>query len=125
MVDFQGRSPRDIATMRVSTITLLSALSLVCLQAQAGGDVIAGKLKAAEVCSACHGLDGNSENPIYPIIAGQHASYLRQSLHDYKSGARKNAIMQGFATQLSEEDIDNLSAYYASQSGPLYTLDID
>lgn len=98
---------------------------LAATQAHAGGDVMAGKLKAAEVCSACHGLDGNSENPIYPVIAGQHESYLRQSLRDYKSGGRQNAIMKGFAGQLSDEDIDNLAAYFATQSGPLYTLEID
>ena len=54
-----------------------------------------------EVCSACHGLDGNSENAIYPVIAGQHESYLRQSLRDYKSGARQNAIMQAREFQQS------------------------
>ena len=111
--------------MRISILTLFLTLSLASLQVQAGGDLMAGKLKAAEICSACHGLDGNSENPIYPIIAGQHASYLRQSLRDYKSGARQNAIMQGFAGQLSDEDIDNLSAYFASQGGILYTLEVD
>ena len=112
--------------MRNLALLILTLLfATVSLQAHAGGDLKAGKAKAAEVCAACHGMDGNSENPIYPIIAGQHASYLRQSLRDYKSGARQNAIMQAFAAQLSDEDIDNLSAYFAAQSGPLYTLDVD
>ena len=111
--------------MRNSILALCAALGLTVVQAHAAGDVMAGKAKAAEVCAACHGTDGNSENPIYPIIAGQHASYLRQSLRDYKSGARQNAIMQGFAGQLSDQDIDNLAAYFAAQSGPLYTLDVD
>ena len=110
--------------MRITILMLFLTLCLAGVQAQAGGNPIAGKVKA-EVCAACHGDDGNSENAIYPIIAGQHESYLRQSLQDYKSGARQNAIMKGFAAQLSDEDIEDLSAYFAAQGSPLYTLDID
>lgn len=80
-------------------------------------NVEAGKKKAAEVCAACHGPDGNSPAPAFPKIAGQHASYIEKSLNEYKSGARKDPIMAGMAAALSKEDIENLAAYFASQSG--------
>ena len=76
-------------------------------------DLEAGKRKVNEVCQACHGMDGNSPIPDYPKLAGQYLDYLAKSLRDYKSGARKNAIMQGMVGTLSERDIDNIAAYYA------------
>ena len=80
-------------------------------------DIEAGKKKAAEVCAACHGPDGNSPAPNFPKLAGQHADYLAKSLSEYKSGVRKDPIMAGMAAPLSKEDIANVSAYFASQSG--------
>jgi len=94
---------------------LVTLLGLAPLAA-AAADADAGKKKAAEVCQACHGLDGNSQSPEFPKIGGQHRDYLAKALRDYKAGARKNAIMAGFAAALSREDIDNLSAWYAMQS---------
>ena len=78
-------------------------------------DTTAGQAKAKEICQACHGLDGNSATPDYPRLAGQYPDYLAKALRDYKSGARKNPIMAGFAGGLTVKDIDNLAAYYASQ----------
>ena len=78
-------------------------------------DTAAGQAKAKEICQACHGLDGNSATPDYPRLAGQYPDYLAKALRDYKSGARKNPIMAGFAGALTVKDIDNLAAYYASQ----------
>jgi cytochrome c553 len=78
-------------------------------------DLAAGKAKAAEVCVACHGADGNSTSPDFPRIGGQYDDYLAKALRDYKSGQRKNAIMAGFAQALSKQDIENLAAYYAAQ----------
>jgi cytochrome c553 len=89
--------------------------------AAAAGDAEAGAAKAKEVCQACHGLDGNSASPDYPRIGGQYPDYLSKTLRDYKSGARKNAIMAGFAGTLSKQDIDNLAAYYASQPAVVTT----
>lgn len=80
-------------------------------------DIEAGKKKAAEVCAACHGPDGNSASGDFPKIAGQHKDYLAKSLRDYKTGARKDPVMSGFANALSPQDITNLSAYFAAQSG--------
>ena len=79
----------------------------------------AGKTKAAEVCAACHGADGNSAAPDFPRLAGQHRDYLAKALRDYKSAQRKNAIMQGFAAALTKDDIENLAAYYAAQPAVL------
>ena len=90
-------------------------------QALAVGDAAAGKEKAAQVCAACHGADGNSTDPQYPRLAGQYESYLVQALKEYKDGRRKNAIMLGFASGLSEADIENLAAWFASQPGGLTT----
>lgn len=78
----------------------------------AEGDAAAGQGKAA-VCSACHGADGKSIQPAYPNLAGQHASYIAKQLTDYRDGGRVNALMSGQATNLSDQDILDLSAYYA------------
>ena len=80
------------------------------------GDAMAGKQKSA-ACQSCHGADGNSPSPAFPKLAGQHEDYMVRALMDYKSGARKNPIMAGFAAGLSEQDMEDLAAYYASQSG--------
>lgn len=79
----------------------------------------AGKTKAAEVCAACHGADGNSANPAWPRLAGQHAGYLAKQLADFKPDAqgvapRPNPVMAGIVAGLSAEDITNVSAYFAS-----------
>ena len=79
------------------------------------GDSDAGQ-KKSETCQACHGPDGNSPDPNFPRLAGQYEDYLTKALHDYKSGERKNAIMNGIVAALSEQDIADLAAFYASQS---------
>ncbi len=79
----------------------------------AAGDVQAGKQKAA-TCIACHGPDGNSGNPTWPNLAGQHAEYIRKQLHDFREGRRKNDQMSPFAAALSDQDIADLAVYYAS-----------
>jgi len=92
------------------------ALLLISTQGMAG-NIEAGKKKADEVCAACHGPDGNSPAPAFPKLAGQYASYIEKSLNEYKSGVRKDPIMAGMAAPLSKEDIENLAAFFASQSG--------
>ncbi len=82
-------------------------------------NIDAGAAKAKEICAACHGADGNSPSPDFPKLAGQHRDYLEKALRDYKSGARKNPIMAGFAAALSKEDIENLAAYFASRPAAL------
>jgi cytochrome c553 len=92
-------------------------VAALCGAAAAAGaaDMKAGEAKAKEVCQACHGLDGNSPTPDYPRLGGQLPDYLAKALRDYRSGARKNAIMAGFTGTLSTQDIANLAAYYAAQ----------
>ena len=77
-----------------------------------------GKEKAA-ACAACHGSNGDGEQTTFPKLAGQYKSYLIQALKDYRSGERDNAIMKGFAATLTIEDIEALSAWFASQEGGL------
>lgn len=100
---------------------LAAALFALAAGAQAG-NIEAGKQKA-QICQACHGPDGNGiGDGQYPLLAGQYADYLAKALRDYKTGARSNAIMAGFAGTLSDQDIRDLAAFYAAQSGPLTTL---
>jgi cytochrome c553 len=77
--------------------------------------------EAAQTCVACHGSDGVGITPQYPTLAGQHPDYLVRALTDYKRGGRKNAIMSGFASQLSDADIKAIAAYYSAQRPGLET----
>ena len=89
--------------------------------ALADGDPARGQEKSA-TCSACHGADGNSVNPEWPSLAGQHSGYLVKQLQNFKSGAegnpggRTNAMMSPMAMPLSEQDMLDLGAYFASQA---------
>ena len=102
---------------RIQWIAALVAVAGV--SAAHAGDVAKGEAKAKEVCAACHQADGNSTDPNNPRLAGQHRDYIAKALRDYKSGERNNAIMGGFAKALSKQDIENLSAYFASQKSAL------
>ncbi len=82
----------------------------------AGGDPQAGKEKSA-VCAGCHGADGNSSIGANPRLAGQYESYLLQALKRYKSGQRKDLLMANMVAALSEQDMKDLAAWYASQEG--------
>lgn len=88
----------------------------------AAGDAAAGKEKA-QTCAACHGSDGNSPNPMWPSIAGQHAQYTEKQLHEFKNGTRENPQMSPMAMPLSDQDIQDLAAYYAAQEAkPAYSV---
>lgn len=94
---------------------LLSAGAVLLLAiggAQAAGNVAAGKAKAA-LCAGCHGADGKGIAP-NPALAGKSESQLLQALEDFKSGKRKSAVMNGMAAGLSQQDMENLAAYFAS-----------
>jgi cytochrome c553 len=78
-------------------------------------DATAGAAKYAAVCAACHGADGNAAAPENPKLAGQHPEYLLKQLQEFKAGKRKNAVMQGFASTLSDEDMRNIAAWATSQ----------
>ena len=100
---------------RVCMTALVLACALAPLApAHAGGDPAAGKVKAV-VCSACHGVDGNSVNPIWPKLAGQHEAYLAKQIRAFRDGVRVDPTMAPMVSILKEEDIDDIAAYYASQ----------
>ena len=88
----------------------------ILLPAHAASSAETGEAKSA-TCAGCHGPDGNSPAPSFPKLAGQHADYLYHALKDYKSGKRKNPIMSGQVGNLSDRDMKDLAAYYASQKG--------
>jgi cytochrome c553 len=100
--------------MKFQPIVLLSAL---CLSAPAfaEGSAEAGQAKSA-TCVACHGVDGNSVNPEWPSIAGQHSQYIVKQLKAFKSGARQNPLMSPMAAALSDADMDDLAAYFSTQT---------
>ena len=94
----------------------LFAISAATPMVASAADVAAGKAKAA-VCAACHGANGISQIPTYPNLAGQKEQYLVLALKAYRDKQRTGgqaAIMQGQAAALSDTDIANLAAYYAS-----------
>lgn len=95
--------------------------SLGATDAQPATAVPAAPEKAA-TCASCHGPSGLSSIPMYPIIAGQYSSYLQHALQAYKTGGRENAVMATFAGQLSEQDIQQLAAWFSQQQGPLQVL---
>lgn len=107
--------------MKNLIITILLGLGAVATANATQGDAEAGKGKAA-MCAACHGADGNSPVAMYPKLAGQSASYLAKQLADFKTGmtsggktGRVDPIMGGMAMALSEQDMADIAAFYASQ----------
>ena len=105
------------------TLAFLAAAGLL-LSAQAAfadGDPAAGKDKA-QACAACHGANGISTSDQFPILAGQYKDYLIQALHEYQKGGRTNPIMKGMAANLSDQDIQDLAAYFSSLPGPLNNI---
>jgi len=100
---------------------LIAALALSLAGMAGAADREAGRKKAAEVCAACHGPDGNKpSDPTQPVLAGQHQDYLVRALTDYKIGRRNNPIMKGFAGPLSKKEIEDLAAWFASQKSALH-----
>lgn len=90
------------------------ATTVTAAEVMVEGDVNAGKEKSA-TCAACHGPDGNSTNPEWPKLAEQHGGYIVKQLQDFKSRERVNETMNGMAAPLSEQDMKDLAAYFASQ----------
>lgn len=105
---------KNIKTQVIATVAATLLLSPTLLLAK--GDPARGQEKAA-TCEACHGKTGISIDPNYPNLAGQHFSYLVKALSDYRSGDRNNAIMASFAANLTNQDIEDLAAWFASQEG--------
>ncbi len=100
---------KNIKRWRVQLFLLLALLAVG--SAQAAGDAVAGKSKA-RACQICHGKGGVSTNPTYPILAGQHAKYLVKQLKAFRSGARKDPIMNGMAASLTDQEMEDISAFF-------------
>jgi cytochrome c553 len=98
-----------------ATLATAFVLSLLSFGASAEGNATAGQTKAA-TCVACHGVDGNSVNPEWPSLAGQHSQYIVKQLKAFKSGSRTNALMAPMAMGLSDQDMEDVAAYFSSQT---------
>jgi len=103
----------------LSVLALVALLSAPAFAEEAKGpakpDAAKGSAISAAVCGACHTADGSRGSPANPILQGQHAEYLVKQLTEFKSGKRDNAIMKGMASTLSEDDMRNVAAFYASK----------
>ena len=97
-------------------LLLTMLLALFASNVFAAGNPQAGEQKS-QVCQACHGADGNGIDPTYPRLAGQYADYMVKALKDYKSGDRVNPVMAGFVGSLTEQDMEDLAAFYAAKKG--------
>jgi cytochrome c553 len=104
---------------RAFALTLLAALAAPSFAADAPAaakpDLAKGQATATQVCAACHSADGTRGSPANPIIAGQHADYLAKQLIEFKAAKRQNPVMQAMAAPLSEADMKNVAAFYASK----------
>lgn len=104
-----------IARLMLAATLALSSLTVVAQDKKP--DLAKGEAGFSAVCAACHGADGNSGTPENPKLAGQHPQYLVKQLQEFKSGKRNNAVMKGFATTLSDEDMVNI-AYWLTSKQP-------
>lgn len=104
----------DTNNMVKNLVFVLSIVTpLLAATAHAGADIAAGSKKAL-ACQVCHGKSGRSTDPTYPILAGQHAPYITKQLKAFRAGTRKDPIMNGMAAPLSDQDIDDLAAFFQS-----------
>jgi cytochrome c553 len=104
----EAAAPVDAAQAQAAPAAVAAAPAMA-----AKPDLVKGEATFTAVCAACHGADGNSGTPAYPKLSQQHPEYLVKQLQEYKTGKRKNAIMQGFAATLSDADMKNV-AYWAT-----------
>lgn len=108
---------KTVAFLLSSMVMVLSAgaVHAADTKASAKPDLTKGQAISTQVCAACHAADGSRGLPVNPILAGQHADYLVKQLHEFKDGKRPNPVMTAMATPLSEEDIRNVAAFYATK----------
>ncbi len=100
--------------------SLIAAVVVAVATPVVAQDAKKGEALAQQQCAACHGKDFVTPiDATYPKLAGQYQDYLEKVLRDYKTGARKNAIMNGMAKPLTRDDISNVAAYLSALSGPL------
>jgi len=113
-----------LTTSLVLAFATFSAAQANEAKASAKPDLAKGAAISAQVCAACHTADGSRGSPANPILQGQHPEYLAKQLTEFKAGIRKNAVMQGMAAVVSDEDIKHVAAFYASkQAKPGFAKD--
>lgn len=107
----------QINAIALTLVALLAAPALAATApAAAKPDLAKGQAISTQVCAACHTADGSRGSPANPILAGQHPEYLQKQLQEFKSGKRNSPVMTGFAGTLSDDDMRNVAAFYASKS---------
>ncbi len=108
---------KSLLALSLSALISLAAPAASAAEGKAAAkpDLAKGQEKAAQVCIACHTADGSRGSPANPILQSQHADYLVKQLMEFKSGKRANAVMSGIAATLSDDDMRNLAAFYASK----------
>jgi len=106
---------KSLFTRQICISFTLILLLIAPISFSMAGDVEAGKSKSI-VCSACHGQDGNSINPLWPSLAGQHKQYTIHTLRAYQNGTRVDAVMQAQVIALTEQDLEDIAAYYNAQT---------
>ena len=115
-------TPTPMKLISQLTITLALVMAFVSASAQEAKsakavkpDLAKGEASYTAVCAACHGADGNSGTPVNPKLSQQHPQYLVKQLQEFKSGKRNNAVMKGFSTALSDDDMKNISYWLAAK----------
>ncbi len=110
--------------MKIWQCLAIAAMTAGLTVAAHAGDVSRGE-ELSGSCAACHGADGNSTNPEWPKIAGQHARYTYEQLRHFQSGERDDPLMAGEVADLSDQDMKDLAAYYAAQEPEIGSADPD
>ena len=105
----------SLLTAAVLAAPVFSAFAAGDAPKVAKPDLVKGEASYTAVCAACHGADGNSAIAVNPTLAQQHPEYLVTQLQEFKSGKRNNAVMKGFATMLTDEDMKNIAYWVASK----------
>ncbi|MFZ2650411.1 MAG: c-type cytochrome [Burkholderiaceae bacterium] len=111
-----ARSARNLSCVALALIGSFAACAAAAQpQAASKPDVAKGQATSAAICAACHTADGSRGSPANPILQGQHPEYLAKQLAEFKNGKRDNAIMKAFASTLSDDDANNVAAFYAGK----------
>ncbi|MDE0691970.1 MAG: c-type cytochrome [Gammaproteobacteria bacterium] len=103
------------STIHLAAAALAASLFATHSAAQETGNAEAGKAKAA-LCAACHGPNGISINPLWPSLAGQQPVYLAKQIRAFRDGERVEPTMQPFVVNLTDQDVEDIAAYYATLS---------
>jgi cytochrome c553 len=111
MTHFMPHAARRLFALTVLTLGFAAGNALAAEK----GDAAAGAGKAA-TCTACHGLNGNSANPEWPVLAGQNANYLTTQINNFRGGKRANPLMQPMVQNLTDQDIADLAAFFSVQT---------